>query len=320
MSCSNTKNQAASSDKAKDTGIHETYENGPVSLALDADKKEITIAQRLNLTISAVADEDYELTMPAFGDKLEQFGIVDYHTTQPELTDKNKKKITRSYVLEPFLSGDYIIPPMEVKFRKTGAGEGEDHSIKTSEITVKVKSLLPSDMKDMKLNDIKPPVAYPRDYRLWLWIGAGALVVTAIALTVFFFLRRRKNGDVQAVLLPPHELAYRDLDALAAENLVERGEVKLFYYRISGILRRYIENRFGLRAPEQTTEEFLSGLDKDSALPADYRPLLRTFLKNCDLVKFAEFMPENEEIERAFESCRAFIRGTEEKGGNPDAL
>jgi hypothetical protein len=320
ISCAKTENNDASSAREKDAGIHEKYENGPASLTLDADKKSMTIAQRLNLTISIIIGEDYDVTMPAFGDKLEKFGIVDYHTSQPELVDKNKKKITRSYVLEPFLSGDYTIPPMEVKFRKSGAGDNEEHTIKTSEVTIKVTSLLPSDTKDLKLNDIKPPVAYPGGFRMWLWSILGAMVVAVIGVAVYFALKRRKKIDAHAVLLTPHELAYSELDALAAEDLIGRGEIKHFYYRISGILRKYIENRFGLRAPEQTTEEFLSGLDKDSFFPSGYRSLLRTFLRNCDLVKFAELKPEKEEIGQAFESCRAFIRGTEEKGETPDAV
>jgi hypothetical protein len=280
----------------------------------------MTIAERLNLTLTVTISEDYEVTMPALGDKLEKFGIVDYHTSQPELVDKNKKTVTRSYVLEPFLSGDYTIPAMEVKFKKSGADDAEEHSIKTSEIAIKVTSLLPADMKDKKLNDIKPPVAYPRDYKIWLWTGLGILALAAIAFGLFFFKRRRKTVDAHAVLLSPHEQAYMELDQLAAENLIERGEIKHFYYRISGILRQYIENRFGLRAPEQTTEEFLSGLDKDVSFPSGYRVLLRTFLRNCDLVKFAEFTPEKDEIDKTIESCRAFIRGTEEKGGAPDAV
>jgi hypothetical protein len=320
ISCTKSAKETTTSGKPVSTGIHESYENGPASLVLDADKKEMTIAERLNLTLSVIISEDYDVTLPAFGDKLENFGIVDYHTSQPELADKNKKRITRSYVLEPFLSGDYTIAPFEVKFRKTGAGDAEEHSIKTSEITVKVTSLLPADMKDKKLNDIKPPVPYPADYRIWLWTGLGILAAAAIAFGIFIFLKRRKIADGQAVLLTPHELAYRDLNQLASENLIERGEIKHFYYRISGILRQYIENRFGLRAPEQTTEEFLSGLDKDASFPSEYRILLRTFLRNCDLVKFAEFKPDKEEIEKTFESCRAFIHGTEEKEGVPDAV
>ena len=32
--------------------------------------------------------------------------------------------------------------------------------------------------------------------------------------------------------------------------------VKSFYQQINEILRQYIENRYGIQAPEQTTEEF----------------------------------------------------------------
>ena len=88
--------------------IHETIERGPARVILEIDKKKITIADRINLSISVYIDEDYEVELPAFGDKLEQFGIVDYHTSQPELMDNNIKLIKRTYILEPFLSGDYI--------------------------------------------------------------------------------------------------------------------------------------------------------------------------------------------------------------------
>jgi len=320
-SCSKIEKQGTSSEKAQDAVIHETYENGPASLTLDADKRSMTIAERLNLSISMVVDEDYEVTMPELAGRLEQFGIVDWHTTEPELVDNVKKRITRSYVLEPFLSGDYKIPPMEARFYKKAGGEANGHSISTSEITIKVNSILPADMKDMKLNDIKPPVPYPTDYRKWLLIGGGLLLFAAAGVMAWIYLkRRRKMVDAQAVMLPAHEIAYRELDELAAENLIERGQIKLYYQRLSGILRRYIENRFGLRAPEQTTEEFLAGLDMDKGFPDSYRPLLRTFLRHCDLVKFAEFRPGLDESLRAFESCRDFIRGTEEKEVPADAV
>jgi hypothetical protein len=321
ISCSKTDRHEASSEKEKDPGIHETYESGPASMTIDADKKEMTVAERLNLTISVVVDEDYEVTMPDLAGKLEKFGVVDWHTTQPELTDSKKKKITRSYVLEPFLSGDYAIPPMEVKFSKKGGGEAGGHSLSSSQITIKVNSILPADMKEMKLNDIKPPVPYPTDYRKWLLTGGCALIlIAACVLTWIYIKRRRKMLDVPAVMLTPHEIAYKELDELSAENLVEKGEIKLYYQRVSGILRRYIENRFGLRAPEQTTEEFLAGLDMDRGLPENYKPLLKTFLRHCDLVKFAEFKPGYEDIIRAFESCKDFIRGTEEKGVEANAV
>ena len=83
--------------------------------------------------------------------------------------------------------------------------------------------------------------------------------------------------------------------------------------RLSSIIRRYIENRFGLKAPEQTTEEFLTGLEKANEFPDEYKPLLRDFLKYSDLVKFARFEPGTKDIQKSFDSCKAFIKGTEEQ-------
>ncbi|MBN1832336.1 MAG: hypothetical protein JW896_09520 [Deltaproteobacteria bacterium] len=298
----------------KETGIHETVDRGPATLFLDIDRKEITVAERINLKITMVIDEDYEVRLPGFGEKLEQFGIVDYHTTQPELTEDNHKEMSRSYVLEPFLSGEYLIPPMEVTFWKTGEEETEAHKIQTPEVTIAVKSILPEDLEEVKLNEIKPPVPFPRSFSLWTWAGIGsALVVAVTAVAVVLIRRRKRMEEVWSQRVPAHELAYEELRRLVAEDLVKKGEVKVFYQRLSGIVRHYIENRFGLRAPEQTTEEFLTSLETEQKFPGTYRPLLKTFLTHCDLVKFAEHQPGAEDIQKTFDSCKAFIKGTEEE-------
>ena len=297
----------------EETGIHETVDRGPATLFLDINRKEITVAERLNLKITMVVDEDYEVKLPGFGEKLEQFGIVDYRTTQPKLTEDNRKEISRSYVLEPFLSGEYIIPSMEVTFWKEGGEETEAHKIETPEVTVAVKSILPEDMQEVKLNDIKPPVPFPRSYALWIWLGIGLAVVAAIVVAVITIQRRRRGRgeEVWSQRVPAHELAYEELRRLVAEDLVKKGEIKVFYQRLSRVIRRYIENRFGLRAPEQTTEEFLTGLEAAQEFPGTYKPLLKTFLNHCDLVKFAEYQPRAEDIQKTFDSCMAFIKGTE---------
>jgi hypothetical protein len=299
-------------DNEEETGIHKTIDRGPTTLSLDIDRKEITIAERLNLKITVKVDEDYEVKLPGFGEKLDQFGIIDYHTTQPELTKDNRKEISRSYVLEPFLSGEYLIPSMAVSFWKKGEEETGVHKIETPEVTVAVKSLLPEDLEKAKLNEIKPPVPFPRSYTLWIGLGLGsAFVVAGMVVAVILTRRRRKAEEVLSQRVPAHEMAYEALRRLVADDLVNKGQVKVFYQRLSGILRRYIENRFGLRAPEQTTEEFLMGLEAAREFPGTYKPLLKTFLRHCDLVKFAEHRPQAEDIQKTFDSCKAFIKGTE---------
>ena len=97
---------------------------------------------------------------------------------------------------------------------------------------------------------------------------------------------------------------------MIARNLIESGEIKLFYQEISNILRRYIEKRFGINAPEQTTEEFLDGLKTPATFPVEYQDLLKRFLIHCDLVKFAAHQPVAEDIQNTVDSCRKFIDET----------
>ncbi len=298
----------------EDAGIHKTYERGPATLSIDADRSEITIADRLHLTIGLTVDENYECELPGMGEKLEQFGIVDYHTSQPELAGDNRKKVTRSYVLEPFLSGEYKIPPLKASFWKNGEKETDRHEVESEEIVVTVKSLLPEKMAELKMHDIVPPVGLPRSFDAGTVAAVAAGALAILSLVGFFIYRRLKaSKPASAVRTPAHEIAYDELSSLVSQDLIEKGEIKRFYQGISDILRRYIENRFGLAAPEQTTEEFLNSLKSSTGVIAQYKSLLQNFLAGCDLVKFAEHRPSAEDIQLMFDSCKAFIAGTEEK-------
>lgn len=98
-----------------------------------------------------------------------------------------------------------------------------------------------------------------------------------------------------------------------AEDLIGKGQAKLFYLRVSAILRHYIEDRFGLRAPERTTEEFLNDLrDAQSLLPRQ-KELLKRFLEHCDMVKFAEHQPSREEVDDTLNTCAQFIAETKQQ-------
>jgi hypothetical protein len=86
------------------------------------------------------------------------------------------------------------------------------------------------------------------------------------------------------------------------------------------ILRRYVERRFGLRAPERTTEEFLGELRETSVLDDGLKKLLRAFLQHADLVKFAQLRPLGDEIEGTLSSCRDFILATRPAPPEPDSV
>jgi hypothetical protein len=286
------------------------FERGPAAVTLKVRRTNISIADRITLTIEAAAAEGYEVELPKFGEKLEQFGIVDYQTAPPKLTEGNRVVTARSYVLEPFLSGEYHIPPMTIRFREKDKPEAKAHELETEAVTVKVGSVLPAGKADLQIRDIAGPVALARSARGYLYAALAGLALLGAAGVAAFWLWRRRRRQEEAIRLAAHEIAYRELEALLGEKLLEKGEVKLFYYRVSDILRRYIEGRFGLRAPERTTEEFLGELRDSERFEPRMKQLLQGFLKHCDLVKFATLRPGVADIQKTFDACKEFIEAT----------
>jgi hypothetical protein len=97
---------------------------------------------------------------------------------------------------------------------------------------------------------------------------------------------------------------------LLARKLVEEKRYREFTAEVADILRRYIEDRFGLRAPERTTEEFLAEAGTGLDVGGDRKKILADFLIHCDLVKFAALEPSDDDVKRTFNTAKDFIDAT----------
>lgn len=161
---------------------------------------------------------------------------------------------------------------------------------------------------DNVLRDIKGPVDFPSNFNLLLIIG----ILAVVAAMVFWLISRRKKARPAAAVpvKSAYEMAWEQLEALKAKDLISQGKIKEYHIEISDIIRRYLEGRFSLNAPEMTTEEFLNSLSEGARLETTHKELLREFLGYCDLVKFAKYTPETREIDLVWESASNFIRQT----------
>lgn len=327
-SCKQTSNPASAPHKLQAVPVKREYGEGPVRVRIIADKDTITVAQDLSLRIEAESEEGYDIKLPDFREKLGEFSIADSREDPPKLSKDGRLLSRKVYKLEPFLAGDYKIPPMTISFTKNreegrakeGSSNLEENGIETGEIVIKVRSLIGEDRKDLEIQPIFGPVELPsRLAPLW-YILLGIGLAAIFAAGGFYWFKHRKRIATGAAKPPSaHELAYRQLKELLDEKLAERGQFKLFFAGISDILRFYIENRFGLHAPKKTTEEFLAVLSRSrqAHFPIEHHLLLDDFLHYCDLVKFAEHLPSPEEVGKAVEACKAFIEATRavEPGG-----
>jgi len=158
------------------------------------------------------------------------------------------------------------------------------------------------------IHDIKPLIAMGPDLR-WLYWTLGVLVLAALVASAWWLWRRRKaapEAETAGVPPAPEAEAYQMLDALAADH----ADAKRFYFRLSAILRHYMERRFDIPAAEMTTEELLPRAQR-LALEPDLARAFKAFCQSSDPIKFAgRSVVHPEQLPRDLAFVRNFVRRT----------
>lgn len=323
----------ASTQPAKDSALESTVERGPVRMVVRVDKNRITIADKLNLTVAVAAAEGVDVQMPHFGENLDEFTVRDFRE-YPAIPSPVGRTWRQEYVLDILLSGEYKIPAITAKFvdyrsaatLPSGASQPApiEAQVTSEPITVQVDSLLQGEFDPAQFKDIKGTVDLPvqRSYRWLLWLLAGMLVLAALVGGLVWW-NRRSRRETPPVPVPAHIWAKDQLARLRDDRLVQQGLVQEFYFRLTGVVRGYIERRFDIMAAEQTTDEFLAASQNHPSLAGRYRSLLSDFLRAGDLVKFAKYRPDEHESELAMACAEDFVNRTAKvevpAGGQPTA-
>jgi len=136
---------------------------------------------------------------------------------------------------------------------------------------------------------------------VWL-IG---LIAVVLMITVWFILRPRRKREVPSEL--PADRAMRQLDE--ARGVIDHEPGVTYLRAVSNAVREYIEGRFGVQAPRQTTREFLESAARAKSLTA-YRGKLGDFLSVCDEGKFAGTQVTSAEREAMHAAAVAFVKAT----------
>lgn len=290
-------------------------EAAPIEAKAALDKKDATIGEKIKLTVSVNYKAGLVVEFPELGQQIGVFAVKKAEKIDSPRPERSGYfTVERSWTLCTYEVGSQTVPPLEVKYK----GRSGEETISTNEVSVAIKGVLKEGEAATDIKDIRPPLDVPTNFkRLIVWLSAG-IAALLISLAVFWLLWKRKGaqGKPEKKLPPraPHEVAYELLDALAKEGLVEKGMVKEYYYRLTNIVRHYIEGRFGLLAPERTTEEFLVEMARANTLDKSHKVLIQDFLNHCDMVKYAKYGPSLMEIEETYALARRLIDETKDTG------
>jgi len=165
------------------------------------------------------------------------------------------------------------------------------------------------------IHDIESPIQVGIDpFIIKILIGTALLLLIALLLFYlfrYFRNRMRKQGGRSMLLLPPPlppgEVALRELDLII--DLMQ-SHPRLYYFRLTALLKTFIGKCFNIHAPEMTTQEMIAALNTLSRSYPSHRSIfasVRELFDRSSMVKYAAVMPSIEQM-KGDESCsRIFV-------------
>jgi hypothetical protein len=305
--CGMLRSKDGSSSGQPGNALERTAEKGPVKLFVRVWPREPRLSDLVEMDVTVASQPEVEIKPPAFGQAVGDFLIRDYSERPPEGDARNVRRF--HYQLEPAHAGKHLIRSVSIEFvdrRASSERRGEPSLVETDPLEVSVKSELGDGAPSLaNLEPMLPPQPVPQAFALGWLVAAGLAILLAILL--FVALRRRKLRPIEPRRRTPEEIAHEALAQLLADNLPARGLIKLFYLRLTGIVRQYVEDTTGIRAPEQTTEEFLRDMRSRAVFPRERSARLAEFLEAADLVKYAGQQPEQGQIDEAIARAHEFV-------------
>ncbi len=257
------------------------------------DSTNILLGDQINLRLEIIKPENLKVQFPQVPDTLAGKIEVLKRSSIDTLKVENEtfRKLVQTYLITCFDSGEYRLPP----FRFITEANGRLDSVATSEVVLKVHSM-PIDTSRGP-TDIKMPYGAPLTLKEVTPYLLGIILIGSLLFLILYSVKRKKK-KMPLFARPPkpkepaHVIALRELDRIRDEKLWQKDKIKEYYSQVTDVLRSYIEERFGIPAMEQTSDETLSSFRSRRELLSD-KSLnhLDQILSLADLVKFAKYHP-----------------------------
>lgn len=276
----------------------------------------ILIGDHVSLKLSlTLPKESHLIAMPTLPDK---FGKIEVLRTGPvdSVVNENEVIYEQRYQITCFDSGFYALPLWYAQIYNGKTAQKDSVAIRPSFLYVNTIAGVDTTKPFKSIFEIKVESAPDFFTKLRETIVRN-LVVLAIILIVFLlalgvliwylFFRKNKNKKNSLPPEPPHDKAIRRLKELEQASLWEQKEYKLYYSKLSDVLKTYLDEVCDMPAQEMTTRDLLHAIKRNN----NWRRIhgeLRQILSHADLAKFAKSVPTNEEKDQDLKNAYRIIQ------------
>ena len=293
------------------TVLFETSQFG-IDFKVETENKVIDPAQSVFLRVEMKVPQDRTAEMPDPHDLRERavgFSLVEDYAEEPKQdADGSTVQVTNWRLVPAPCAEVYKIKPFVVKgspktFRYQ-SDEGK-YSFVVGPIYFENPAAREPVTGGMEADPKKdlPPLSW----KLVGWVALGVFCLASFVLGLWLAIRYLVRR-VREHRMSPIERAWVELDRLLQKGLPGRGRYKDFYVELTMVVRRYVQRKYGIKAPHLTTEEFFAELSKSNSQTIEQSNNLRRFLESADMVKFAGVEATPEMADGATESARGYLK------------
>ena len=277
---------------------------GAVEILLRAEPAEVQLARDFTVILTVTAPASQTVEMPDLRDRFQGFTLAEGFPREPVTLPDGRRSREYRWRLVPDLAREYRLAPFAVTVRDPQVDAASERSFATRAVVFPAATRDASVAGDVEIAP-KPHWIAPTRRTVIGWLLLLGLVVVLVMFLVRLagYLRRQ----TRLRRMSPRERAFLELDRLLQLNLLEKGLYKDFYVELTQVVRRYIERAHGIRAPEQTTEEFLAAAREHPRFPPAVLGSLRVFLQSADLVKFAGQAANPRVADQAVQTAKTYI-------------
>jgi hypothetical protein len=276
----------------------------------DAPEGGWTVGDRIPLRLRATYSADIQVSLPELPQAWGPFEVQEQASLEPIVNGDGSVTAIREAHVTLWAPGDYQTPPLAVRYWDTN---DQLQEVLAPPLTITVVSVLGAGETEKR--DLKPQISLPRP-PLWPWLLGGSSLAAALGVAGWLLLARlrRRATPLSTMAMPldtrpPEEIAYGELDRIAALDLPAQGEMKRHYTLVTDCMRAYVQGRYRIPALDRTTEELVSAL-RQTRVDRRHTSLLRELLTDADLVKFAKTRPPINQARAVVDQARHIVDAT----------
>jgi hypothetical protein len=275
------------------------------SFELKTNKDLIAIGEHVELTMTINSIEGALVEFPQLTDTLvKNIEILETGSIDTIQNQNGAFSFIQKLILTSFDSGYYAISPRYAKINGDSFASNpillgvQTLDIDTSSQYFDIKGVAESDISIMELIE-----------EYWPWLAGFVAIAALITFIVLRFSKKKEQViiEIPKPKIPPHIIAIERLEKLKEKQLWQEGKTKAYYIELTEVLRWFIEQRFGVYALEQTTDEIMTSLRRLPNIKEEDKESVYRLLFLADLVKFAKEKPVGSENEQYFEMTKSFV-------------